>query len=175
MPVFAKYMKQEIPIEKKQEERPKQLDFKYLNSDLKGDEVEIAGEWMNKLMVWFAHLRVKILSNCSKHEMSVNSIIRSIESGDDPNLSEFGMTESLSGILEYLSKDREALFTKCELTWVFSILILIDRLPNDEIANLLEKVLARIDNQILKTPQSDSLYPFLVVCHALLSKFFHRM
>ena len=174
-PFFAKYMTPTGPVTEEAKEPEPRLDFVYLQSHLSDSQLDITQEWTTKLLMWFAHLRVDTVQNCSDNEISAASIKRCIESGELPKLREFGPFESITDTLEFFSRDVNLLFSKCELYWLFAALILVDRLPNGPVATLLERVLHRVDNALLQTQKSDETYSFLVVCHVILSKFFHRL
>lgn len=177
-PVFAKYMKAEgntsLPSkEVKKAEEPAKLDFKYLKG--KTSLLEVNNEWKKSLLKWFAHLRMNIMNSCScDKEITYKSVIRSIESGEDPKLDAFGVFDSISSVLEYFIRDQTIIFSKCELLWLFTCLIFIDRLVVDSIAEMLEKIEVRIENQISTSNKSDELYPFLATCSVILTGFFHR-
>lgn len=181
-PFFAKYMKAEgnpsmAPSEPVREpvgttETPHRVDFKYLKGKSK---LEVDGEWKRNLLAWFAHLRIDVVNHCScEKEISCKYVIRSIQSGELPKLTDFGVFESISTVLEYFAGDKTTRFNKCELSWLFASLIFVDRLVVDSIANLLENIEERIGNQISATGRTDELYPFLATCSVILTGFFHR-
>ena len=172
-PFFAKYMNPTGAAPEPTAEQPPRLDFKYLKSTLA--DVEVDRYWESALITWFVYLRIDVVQNCCGDEISTASLVRSIESGEFPRLDHFGQFESMTEVLAYFARSEQEVFKKCELSWLFAVLLLVDRLPNGEIVSLLESVLRRVDNQLRQSDPADELYGFLVVCHSILSRFFHRL
>ena len=174
-PFFAKYMNPTGAAPEPAPDKPPRLDFKYLKSTLADGQLEVDRDWESALINWFVYLRIDVVQNCCDDEVSTASLVRSIESGEFPRLEQFGQFESITEVLAYFARSEQEMFKKCELNWLFAVLILVDRLPNGEIVSLLEIILRRVDNQLRQSDPSDELYGFLVVCHSILSRFFHRL
>jgi hypothetical protein len=147
------------------------LDFRYVPAaDAIPPELEATAEWRSKFLVWFTHLRLHIEAICGG-EVSPPGMMRSIETGEFPKLSNVGQFKSMLSSLDYFKRD--APIGKCELAWLFTCFLFVDRLVSAEIAERLAAIASKLACQIVEHGPDSELFPHLSVCVVVIRNFFH--
>jgi hypothetical protein len=121
------------------------------------------------LLIWFSHLRLHISGRC-RTQISIKSMVRSIESGIFPNLSDVGEFDPILSFLNYFGSGTDR-FAPSELAWLFACLIFVDRLVSDDLAGALERIIARVAREI---NDESPFIAYEMVCFVILTNFFHR-
>lgn len=122
-------------------------------------------EWNEHLLKWFSQLR---LTGPGKYTQQPSEISLS----DIPSKENFNPEVDVTEILSIVSSKDGDLCAQ-DVAWIFFSLTLLGRLLDEKQANILARLLLRINLQIKKDPEN-KMVPHLTVVSVLISSFFHR-
>lgn len=129
-------------------------------------------EWVKKLKIWFAQIRVSSINNRKvDNSIKLVDIMRSIESGEDPQLHQVQKIRNPFRILEYFSNKINT-FTKSDLAWIFSCLTLVDVIFSPEQSEILQKISYHSKQMIIAN--EDMLTSYLLVIIILIHDYFEQ-
>lgn len=138
-------------------------------------ELQANREWKNKAIVWFSKCNECLKKNLEFEPkdkvQEFKSIVRSIESGELPLLTDVYDFSIALKILEYFS-EKDKYFSKSELNWLFSAFINIEKNNGDIYLPLMKNILKKIVNQISAISNEDELYPYLMVVYVIIPCYF---